>query len=47
MSQKALKIRLYVLAVEGLRTANQQNPFYTKAEAMRSINNAARIANSN
>ena len=47
MTHQQLKIRLYTVALDGLRTANRHNPFYSKAEAMRSINNAARIAASN
>jgi hypothetical protein len=47
MTHQQLKARLYSIAVDGLRTANQNNPFYSKREAMRSINNAARIAASN
>lgn len=45
MSTKALKIRLYAIACASLADANRKSPFITKAEAMRDINRAAKLAN--
>jgi hypothetical protein len=39
-----LASRLYAIAIDGLREANRNSPFITKADAMRFINGAARIA---
>lgn len=43
MSRQQLAHRLYTIAIEGLREANRNSPFISKAEAMRNINGAARI----
>lgn len=45
MTAQALKIRLYAIACDSLRDANRKSPFTTKAEAMRDINRAAKLAN--
>lgn len=44
MSHQQLKARLYAVAIDGLRSANRNNPFLSKSEAMRDLNTARRIA---
>ena len=38
MTTQQLKQRLNTIANQGLSSANQGNPFWTKADAMKSIN---------
>ncbi len=43
MTAQQLKVRLINIANQGLSTANQGNPFWTKVDAMKAINNARLI----
>jgi hypothetical protein len=44
MTTQQLKVRLLVIANQGLSTANQGNPFWTKSQAMQAINNSRLIS---
>lgn len=37
MKTQELKIRLYFIAIKGMKTARRNNPFWTRAEATAAI----------